>query len=144
MLHIPYIIGKLLWPRHRVATIHLRPPGNAGFHLVAARLLGAVERQIFHQQRAGPHKRHVAFQNVEQLRQLVEGSFPDELPDGRETLFVGEQMAVCVALVGHGLEFHHGKNSPVPPGPGLREPDLATVGDEQHEDADQQYGQGDH
>jgi len=48
-------------------------------------------------------------------------------------------VAVCVALVGHGFEFHHGENSALPPGTGLREPDLAAVGDEEHDDADQQY-----
>src|SRR5438128_868774 len=52
VLDVPGVQAQALFPRLRVAAIHLRPAGDAGPHVVAARLLGRIERQVLHEERA--------------------------------------------------------------------------------------------
>ena len=72
---------------------------------MAVFLLGIITRQIFHQQRPGPDYGHVALEDVEQFRQLVEAGGAEELAVGVQPHVVGEQVPLCVTLVGHGAEL---------------------------------------
>ena len=104
----------------------LCPAGDAGAHVVAPRLLGAVERQILGQQGAGAYEGHVAAQHVPQLGQLVEGGGAHEAPGAGEAVGVGEESAVGVAAVGHGLELVETEQAAAAPGTQLREEGAGT------------------
>ena len=45
MIHVPHIEREFLFPGQRVAPVHLRPAGNAGFGFVAARRLIRLFRE---------------------------------------------------------------------------------------------------
>ena len=107
VVDVPDVERELLVPRDRVAAVHLRPPGDARAHLVAARLLGGVERQVLHEQRARAHQAHVAVHHVEQLGQLVDARAAQPLPERGEAFGVGQERAVGAAPVGHGAELRH-------------------------------------
>src|SRR5215510_15560093 len=54
MVDVPDVVFELLLPRERVAPVHLRPPGDAGPHVVTTRLLGCVERQVLDEEWTRP------------------------------------------------------------------------------------------
>src|SRR5215207_8815748 len=67
-------------------SLHLRPPGQAGLDAVAVAVAVDVLLEGANEVRAlgtRPDDRHVAAQDVEQLRQLVERQTAHDLPDAR-------------------------------------------------------------
>ena len=62
---------ELLLPREGVADVDLRPAGDAGKHLVAARLTRRVPIQIVDEQRPRADQTHVTAHHVPELRQLI-------------------------------------------------------------------------
>ena len=67
--------------------------------------LFGIIRQIFHQQGPRPDYGHVALEDVEQFRELIKASGAEELAVGVQPHVVGEQVPLCVTLVGHGAEL---------------------------------------
>jgi len=88
-----------------VSAVDLAPTCDARRDLVSSRLLRRVAVEIAHQQRPGANEAHVAAEHIPELRQLVEAQPPHEASDARQALFVGEQCARGVALVGHRSEL---------------------------------------
>ena len=86
-------------------AIHLRPTGDAGLDVVAARIKGDLSL-IFAVMREGvrprPDQRHVAEQHVDQLRQLVEVPAPQVPPDPRDARVVLDGLHDDLAVLGHG------------------------------------------
>ena len=117
MVHIPHVEAEFLGPADGVASVTLRPAADARSHLMAARLFGGVERQVLYQQGARADERHVAFEDVDELGQLVDGGGADEATDLREALGVGQEVALGITLVGHGLELDDAEHLAVQAGP---------------------------
>ena len=46
VVDVPDIEAELLFPRKGVAAVYLRPAGDAGTNLVAARLFGRISREV--------------------------------------------------------------------------------------------------
>jgi hypothetical protein len=105
VVDIPHVELELLRPRQGVAAMALRPTCDARAYIVTPHLLLTVQREILDEQRARANKRHVAFQNIEELRQLVETRLPHEGTQGRDALVVRQQLAVLVSPVIHRLEL---------------------------------------
>jgi len=61
---------------------------------MAAHLDGGIQFQVLAQQRPRADKTHLAFDDVNQLRQLVEACGPKELPEFCKPLEIGKLRAV--------------------------------------------------
>ena len=110
VVDVPDVEGEFLLPGDGVAAVALGPAGDAGAHFVAAGLLGRVEGEVLNEQGAGADEGHVADEDVPELGQLVDGGGADEAAYAREALLVGQEAALGVALVAHGLEFHYAED----------------------------------
>ena len=75
----------------------LRPASDAGAHLVAAGLLGRVERQVLDQQRTWPDECHITLQHIEELRQFVDAQRTHQAADACQALVVRQQFAILAA-----------------------------------------------
>lgn len=121
MVHVPHVEGELFLPGEGVAPVDLRPAGDAGEHLVAARLFGGIALEVGDEQRSRTHQAHLTFENIEQFGQLIQAGRAQEAPEGREALFVGEQAAIGIAQIAHAAEFVEFKDAAVQPGARLVE-----------------------
>ena len=63
--------------------------------------------ELARHQRPRPDDRHVADQHVPELRQLVEAGPPQQPPDPRRSLGVGQQSSVGAVCLAHGAELDH-------------------------------------
>ena len=140
MIYVPDVELEFLLPGDGVAAVALGPAGDAGAHFVAAGLLRGVEGKVLHEQGARADQGHVADEDVPDLGQLVDGRGADEAPDARQALLVGQEVALGVALVGHGLELHYAEDFAVFAGALLEEEGAGALvgevepqGDEQQE-----------
>ena len=145
VVYVPDIKAELLCPADGVAPMALSPAAEAGAHLVAAVLVGRVERKILHQQRARANQGHVTFEDVEQLGQFVYRGGTDEAAYSGEALGIGQEMAGGVALVRHGLELDDFEYLLMQTGPFLQEESpsapvchMQPYGDEEQQPAYQQ------
>jgi len=68
-------------------------------------LFFSIIRQITDQQRPRADDGHVAFEDVQQLGELVQGGGTQEFAVFIQASIVGEEVAVFVLLVGHGTEL---------------------------------------
>ena len=64
VVDVPDVEAKLLFPRKGVASVHLRPAGDAWTNLVAARLFGRIARKVSRGERARADKGHLAGKDV--------------------------------------------------------------------------------
>src|ERR1700759_5811786 len=108
---LPYLLDGLGFSS---PSVDLRPAGDARFHAMAG---GVVSHRVLIEHVAGlcggrvgprPDDRHVAAQDVEELRELVEARPPQETPQPRDASIVStrELLAFLVAQrVMHGAEF---------------------------------------
>ena len=110
MIDIPHVELELLRPADGIAAMALRPASDAGPHVVAAHLLLAVERQILRKERTRPDERHVALEDIPQLRQLVDARGAHETAGRSEPVGVGQKLAVGTPLIRHCLEFQYLEN----------------------------------
>lgn len=127
MVNVPNIEFEFSFPRNRVSAVCLRPAGNAGTHVVAARLFPRIKRKIFGKQGARSDNRHIAFENVKKLRQFIERSLSHKAPDARQALAIRKQIAGGIALVRHCFKLNDTENFPVFPGAFLREKDACSL-----------------
>lgn len=105
VVDIPHVELEFLSPAEVVSSVTLRPAGDAGAYVVAAHLLGTIERQILHEQRAGANEAHITLKHVPQLGQLVERRVAHEGAEASDSLLVRQQLAVRAFALVHGLEF---------------------------------------
>ena len=103
-------------------------PVRPGTQVGAARLPRLVQRRVLGEhERARADEAHVALQDVEQLRRLVEREAPDEAPDARDALVVRALDDRAVLAYEHGrVELHRAElveleEAPAAPGALLRE-----------------------
>src|SRR5690606_8607008 len=82
VVDIPDVVFEFFCPADGVSAVHLGPAGDAWSHVMAARLFGRVEGDVFHEQGAWSHERHVAAQHVDQLRDFIQRCIPDNLAHG--------------------------------------------------------------
>lgn len=139
MVDIPDVELEFLMPADGVAAVTLRPAGDAGAYFVASGLLCRVEGEVFHQEWTRADERHVAFEDIPELGELVDGCGADEASHLCQSLSVGEQVSVGVPLVGHGLELDHSEDASILAGALLTEEGAGTlVGEvEPYGDSDQ-------
>lgn len=88
---------------------------------MAMSLFRIIERQVLHQQRSRPDYSHVALEDVEEFRELVEARAAEELAVFGKAHIVREQVPLCVLFVGHGAELDELEDFFVFAGSGLRE-----------------------
>jgi hypothetical protein len=138
MIDIPNIVIKPLRPLYCVAPVYLGPAGNAGFHIMPSFLVIIVQRQVLHQQGSRAYKRHVAFQHIDQLGQLVQRGFAHKLPDARQALIIRQKIALYIPRIGHGFEFDYAKYFFPITGPWLNKPDRTFVEEDQQENNQQE------
>lgn len=110
VVDVPHVQLELALPGDGIAAVDLGPAGDAGADVVAAGLFGRVEGEVLHQQGAGADEGHVAAKDVYQLGKFVDGGGADESTDAGEAVGVRQQVAVGVALIGHGFELDDFKN----------------------------------
>src|SRR5690606_35931126 len=75
-------------PTERVPPLDLREPGDARHPLVTPSLLRRVAAEVLRQERPRPDERHVAADDVPELRQLVERERAEEPSEPRQARFV--------------------------------------------------------
>ena len=122
-----------------VAIGHLPPAGDTRLHGKALQVVLRVLRDLVGQRRSGAHDGHLAQENVQELRELVDGVLADELPDPGDAgvllhLEHGAGDLVLLlelgeALVGvpvHGAELPHAEGGQAAIGAGLAHADLAV------------------
>ena len=129
MINIVHIKFKSFLPGNRISSIHLRPPGNARLHRMAAALEISVEGKVLGEPWPGADQRHVAPEDVEELGKLVEGSVADDLSKGGEPQFVGQEGALRVPAVVHGPELDETEDLFALARPFLYKKDLAAIED---------------
>src|SRR5256885_8070771 len=86
-------------------AVHLRPAGDAGQHVVAARIardLLLVFSIVRKRVRARANQRHVALEHVDELRQLV------DVPSSQEAAKAGDARVVATSLAHHVAVFERG------------------------------------
>ena len=72
---------------------------------MTSHLLFAVQRKIIHTERTWADERHVALEDVDELGELVNRGGSNETAYLGESDGIGEEVALSIALIGHGLEL---------------------------------------
>src|SRR5437763_15598477 len=72
MIDIPKIERESFFPADCIATIHLRPPGDAWQDFMAPALFWRIPMDVTHQQKPRTDNAHVASKDVPEFRELVE------------------------------------------------------------------------
>jgi hypothetical protein len=105
----------------RVPAIDLRPPGDAGSYIVAARLFRRIEGQVFHHQGPGADETHIPPDHIEQLRKLIEAEAPKHLPQRCQADVIRQQVAFFIFPVIHRAKFVNCKKFSMKSGANLSE-----------------------
>lgn len=114
MVYIPYIHFEFFTQLTMVSAIYLRPASNARPYLVPTCLFFVEQLKINGGEWPGADEGHVAYEDIPELGELVDGGAAHELADLGEALRVGQEVAVGIALVGHRLELDHLEDLPSP------------------------------
>src|SRR5215831_17670331 len=156
VLHVTQVEPFRLVPGQIRPTADLPQAGDARLDRQPAPHMVPVLRHLDGQRRAGPDQRHVAEQDVEQLRKLVQRppAQPGTGPGDPWVPVQLEQRPIPVVLrqqlrlprLGvhhHGPELPHAERLPILAGPGLPEEDGPAIGDlygesDQHEQGGQE------
>lgn len=121
MVDIPYIILELLFPGDGISAMALCPSGNTRPDFMATHLFGCIQRKVLDQQWSRPDERHVAFQDIDELGQLVDGCRTHETSDFGESVLVGQKISFGIPLIGHCLELDYSENLGIHTRPLLQE-----------------------
>src|SRR5260221_304807 len=100
MLHIPDVELDPLLPRDPGAAVNLRPAGDTRPEVEAPALARRVELDLGRQGRARPDDPHLSPQDVEQVRQLIEGEAAQEPADARDPWVCGRHSGADADGVG--------------------------------------------
>ena len=104
-LDVLQVVGDFRFPGHCIAAVHLRKSAKSLPYGVALALFGSHKDHVAYKLRSRPNYRHVALENIEQLREFVETCATEELAVGIQANIVREQVTVGVLLVCHRAEF---------------------------------------
>lgn len=124
MFNIPEVEFELALPDESVAAIDLCPTGNAGAHLMAARLLRRIARQVGGRQGAGADQTHLAPQHIPEFRQLVQTGGSEQVPPA------GQPFGIAAGAAAHAAEFYDVEGRTAPSGPLLLKEDRPAEMDE--------------
>ena len=108
-------------PAHGVAAGDLGQPGDARTYVEPAAFVRGVPEVVLPQQRPRADDAHVAAQDVDQLRDLVQAQRAQQPAQPGEPPVVGKQVAEAVAAVGHRTELQHRERPAEHPGALLTE-----------------------
>src|SRR5918998_4122634 len=92
VVDVPDVERDPLGPRQRRASVHLRPSREPRLHLEPAPLVRGVALDLVRKRRPRPDEAHVAAQDVEQLRQLVDRQTAKYAADAR---YAGVALVHC-------------------------------------------------
>ena len=138
VVDIPDVQLELFFPAQRVAAVYLSPAGDPRAHVVPTRLLGRVERQVFHQKGPRSDETHVPAEHVPEFRQLVQARRAQNLSQARQALRVWQGSTLGVGRLAHGAELDKPERDAVATGPQLGEQnrppkvDAHRAGDREH------------
>lgn len=107
VIHIPNIKLKLFSPRYVIPTIHLCPSRNTRSYFMSASLLFAIKRKILYQQRTRTNQSHIPFQDINQLRQFINGCRANKGTYLSQTICIRQQITFSIPLVRHSLKLNH-------------------------------------
>ena len=99
----------------------LRPPRDTGSHFVTTSLFGRIKRKVLRQKGTRSDQRHVSFEYIPKLGEFVDGCGADETAYFGQALGIGEEFAVGIAFIGHGLELYYLKDLGILAGTFLKE-----------------------
>src|ERR1041384_8368825 len=107
MINIVKIQLELCFPTNGVAPVDLRPPRNAGPHCVPAPLFDRIQWKVLEEQRPRSDQAHIAFDDVEQLRQFIERKPAQKGSDTRDAQVVGQQFPSRISSIRHGSKLYY-------------------------------------
>ena len=102
MRDVPDVESGLVFRSKLAAAIHLRPARQSWAHkqpIVRARLV------IGNKQRSRSNEGHLAHQDIVELRQLVQSTEPQQRAEFRNTMLIGNSIALFVVRSTHRAEF---------------------------------------
>ena len=105
VLDIFQVVIDLGFPRDGVAAVNLGQAAQSLANAVALALFRGHKDQVAHKLRPRADYGHVALQYIEEFGELVQAGAAQESSVTVETLLVGEQVALRIALVCHGAEL---------------------------------------
>src|SRR5918996_508969 len=91
MVHVPDVELDSLLPAQRCAAVHLRPAGDPGLHLEPTALPGRVLLDLLLDRGTRADDRHLPPQDVDQIRNLVEGEAAQQPTDAGPPRVAGPQ-----------------------------------------------------
>jgi len=110
LFYVLEVVLKFFFPGDVVPAVDLGKSREPRAHAVAAALLGGHEGHIADELGARSDDRHVSYENVKELGQLVERGGAEKLTVLVETHGVGEEVAVFILFVAHGAELDELEN----------------------------------
>ena len=125
VLDVLQIEVNLCFPSDGVASADLSKSAESLTYGVAFALFGGHENHVAHELGPRPDYGHIALEDVEEFRELVEARAAEELAVFGKAHIVREQVAVCVLLVGHGAELDKIEDLLILARAGLREEGVA-------------------
>src|SRR5690606_7547085 len=132
VLRIVQVEVNHLVERQVASPVHLPQPGQAGPHQEPLLLPLLILLDLARQGRAWPDEAHIAPQDIDQLRQLVETELPQVFPDAGQARIVRvledpsvttdgpDQLRPLLVRIGdHASELDHAERPAILPEPGL-------------------------
>lgn len=104
--HVKHIVAQSAAEGNAVAAVDLGHAGDAWPDGIA--LAAIIGRKGFHLGRnpgAGAYDDHVPFQDIDQLRKLIQGIGAKEVAEREQSLVVREQAPMFVTRIRHRFEF---------------------------------------
>ena len=88
---------------------------------MATVLFRGISIEIFYQERPWANKAHLAFQDVEEFRKLIQAGAAHQLAEPCESIRIGQELPIGSAVIGHRTEFAEHKGVSVKSRTFLRE-----------------------
>src|SRR6185437_1709467 len=115
VLHVIEVVGQLLlgvFDRRAIGIIDLRPAGDARLYRMTLAMEGDRLGELVDEERTlwpRPDEAHIAAQHVEELRQLVDTEFTDDVADAGDAGIAirGPADPVALGIVAHGAKFQN-------------------------------------
>src|SRR5450759_3364712 len=146
MIQVNQVVLELALRRGGVAATDLSEARHARLHAVALAVPRYLLQVPFHEERAlraRPHEAHLAAQDVDQLRELVDAVLPHEAAQRRDPRVVvaGEHgTGQLLGVLDHAAELHEGERLHVAPEAFLAQQNRRTHRHEDEHGEDEHHG----
>jgi hypothetical protein len=107
MIDIPYVQLEPAAEWDILPAVYLSQTGQTWPHLMTSSLSGGVAIQVCGKQRARSDQAHVGPEHVPELGELIGARPPQQAPEPRQALGIGEWLPICPARLMHGAELEH-------------------------------------